>query len=91
MSHVGQVPSKKTIILVGLLGCLLTSAAGITGSMLLAGWGLSGGWPEWIRRLATGYPCASLVVWLIFPTLIPRMTHWLEARRSKNESRLESW
>ena len=71
-------PSRKTIVLVGLVGCLLTSVAGVTGSMLLSGWGAAGGWVEWAKRLAWGYPGACLVVLLVFPVLVPRLTQHLE-------------
>jgi hypothetical protein len=42
---------------------------------------VSGGWLEWSKRLALGYPCACLVVLLIFPLLVPRLTQRLEANR----------
>lgn len=74
------LPSKKTIILVGMGGCFLTSLAGITGVMLLAGWEVSGGWLEWARRMGVGYPCACLVVLSVFPYLVPRLTTYLEAK-----------
>jgi hypothetical protein len=76
-----NMPSRKTIILVGLVGCFLTSVAGVTGSMLMSGWVNSGGWLEWSKRLALGYPCACLVVLGIFPVLIPWLTQLLEATR----------
>lgn len=75
------VPTRKTIIMVGLVGCFLTSVAGVTGSMVLSGWSASGGWMEWGRRLTLGYPCACLVVLTVFPVLVPRMTQWLERPR----------
>ena len=78
MTNSLTTPSTKTIILVGLLGCFLTSVAGVTGSMLISGWDISGGWPEWSKRLGLGYPCASLVVLLVFPLLVPKMTRFLE-------------
>ena len=73
------MPSRKTIILVGLFGCLLTSMAGVTGCMLINGWAVSGGWLEWTKRLAWGYPCACLVVVGVFPFMVPRLTIRLEA------------
>ena len=80
MANALSVPSTKTIILVGLAGCLLTSVAGVSGAMLMSGWELSGGWSEWARRLGLGYPCACLVVLLVFPRLVPKMTRFLEQR-----------
>ena len=79
MTPTFNVPSRRTIILVGLVGCLLTSVAGVTGAMLIAGWHESGGGPEWAKRLAFGYPCACLVVMGVFPLLVPRLTQRLEA------------
>ena len=80
MANSPNIPSTKTIILVGLLGCLLTSVAGVSGSMLISGWDMAGGWAEWIKRLALGYPCACLVVLSVFPRLVPKVTRLLEAR-----------
>lgn len=81
MDRTIAVPSKKTIILVGLGGCFLTSLAGVSGVMLMAGWEASGGWVEWAKRLGVGYPCACLVVLSVFPYLVPRLTAYLEAKR----------
>jgi hypothetical protein len=74
------MPSKTTIILVGLIGCFLTSLAGVTGAMLFSGWASSGGWVEWSRRILIGYPCACLVVLTVFPFLVPRLTIYFERR-----------
>lgn len=60
MANALIVPSTKTIVLVGLAGCLLTSVAGVSGAMLISGWELSGGWSEWARRLGLGYPCGAV-------------------------------
>jgi hypothetical protein len=76
-----NLPSRKTIILVGLVGCFLTSVAGVTGAMLISGWHEAGGWHEWAKRLALGYPCACLVVLSIFPFLVPQLTQRLETIR----------
>ncbi len=76
-------PSIKTIILVGFAGCFLTSLAGVSGSMLISGWEISGGWSEWIKRLGLGYPCACLVVLLVFPIMVPKMTRLLESQRNQ--------
>ncbi len=78
MANAMNTPSTKTIILVGLLGCFLTSVAGVSGSMLISYWGASGGWLEWIKRLGLGYPCACLVVLSVFPRMVPKMTRFLE-------------
>jgi hypothetical protein len=80
MENSSTRPSKKSIILVGLVGCFLTSLAGVTGAMLLSGFAQSGGWAEWLKRLSLGYPCACVVVLLIFPHLVPTMTAHLESR-----------
>ena len=79
MTTLTHMPSRKTIVLVGLVGCFLTSVAGITGSLLISGWAASGGWLEWSRRLAWGYPCACGVVVGVFPFLVPWLTRRLEA------------
>lgn len=78
MANSLTTPSIKTIILVGLSGCFLTSLAGVSGSMLISGWDISGGWSEWIKRLGLGYPCACLVVLSVFPHMVPKMTRFLE-------------
>lgn len=81
MTTAVNMPSRQTIILVGLVGCFLTSVAGVTGAMLIAGWQVSGGGLEWAKRLALGYPCACLVVLGVFPVLVPRLTQRLESKR----------
>ncbi len=78
MANAMNTPSTKTVILVGLLGCFLTSVAGVSGSMLMSGWVASGGWLEWIKRLGLGYPCACLVVLSVFPRMVPKMPRLLE-------------
>lgn len=80
MANSLTTPSTKTIILVGLLGCFFTSVAGVSGSMLISGWDISGGWSEWIKRLGLGYPCACLVVLSVFPRMVPKMTRFLEGQ-----------
>jgi len=79
MTAVVNMPSRKTIILVGLIGCFLTSLAGISGSMLIIGWSASGGWVEWMKRLGLGYPFSCLIVFFIFPAMIPRLNQLLES------------
>ena len=78
-----KMPSRRTIVLVGLVGCFLTSLSGVTGAMLISGWHESGGGPEWAKRLALGYPCACLVVLVLFPVLVPKLTQRLEAHRAE--------
>lgn len=82
-----HMPARKTIVLVGLVGCFLTSVAGITGAMLISGWAASGGWLEWSRRLAWGYPCACGVVVGVFPVLVPWLTRRLEAQADTQPDR----
>jgi len=78
--------NKKTIVMVGLIGCLLTSMAGITGLMVLRGWSEQGGWQEWISRLMISYPFSCLVVLIVFPAMIPKLTLLLDSfgNRGKN-------
>ncbi len=85
MTTAVPTPSHKTIVLVGLVGCFLTSIAGITGAMLLSGWQASGGWSEWSHRLALGYPCSCLVVLSLFPVLVPRLNQFFERTRPPAE------
>jgi hypothetical protein len=80
MANSMNTPSTKTIILVGLFGCFLTSVAGVSGAMLFSGWDASGGWSEWVKRLGLSYPCACLVVLSIFPRMVPKMTRFLEGQ-----------
>jgi len=76
---------KKTIIWVGLIGCLLTSMAGITGLMVLRGWTEQGGWQEWISRVLISYPCSSLVVLFVFPVMVPKLTFLFDSDAKKDE------
>lgn len=71
---------KIIIILVGLVGCFLTSLTGSTAVMLAKGWDSQGGMPELIYRLCIGYPAASIVVFLVFPYLIPKLTGALDKK-----------
>jgi len=77
-----------TIICVGLVGCLLTSIAGISGSMLMRGWDSQGGWSEWLTRLAISYPFSCLVVVIFFPVMIPKLNAFFESIRIFNKSDL---
>jgi len=65
------------VILIGLVGCLLTSTAGTVGYMIYCGWETQGGWPELFHRLSISYPCSSLVVFFIFPWLVPKLTRYI--------------
>jgi hypothetical protein len=67
-----------TIIAVGLVGCLLTSMAGIAAVMLSYGWAAAGGWREWLHRLGIAYPAASILVLVVFPWLVPRLSALVE-------------
>lgn len=64
------------IICVGLIGCFLTSVTGVTAVMLIRGWTAQGGWAEWAKRIAIGYPASTSVVFLIFPWMVPRLTKY---------------
>lgn len=62
---------SKTLIVIGVLGCLLTSMAGISAVMFFDGWHISGGFTEFFRRLGIAYPFACIVVIAVFPWMIP--------------------
>lgn len=64
------------IICVGLIGCFLTSVTGVTAVMLFRGWSEQGGWGEWAKRIAIGYPASTTIVFLIFPWMVPRLTKY---------------
>lgn len=64
------------IICVGLIGCFLTSVTGVTAVMLFRGWTEQGGWIEWARRIAIGYSASTLIVFSIFPSMVPRLTKY---------------
>lgn len=66
-----SINQSATVILIGLVGCLLTSMTGIAAVMVSYGWSQSGGWREWLHRLGIAYPAASIVVILVFPWLVP--------------------
>jgi hypothetical protein len=71
---------KIIIILVGLVGCFLTSLTGSTVVMLAKGWDSQGGFSELIYRLSVGYSASSVIVFLVFPFLIPKLTTTLEKK-----------
>ena len=64
------------IICVGLIGCFMTSITGVTAVMLFRGWTEQGGWIEWSKRIAIGYPASTLVVFLVFPWMVPKLTKY---------------
>ena len=71
---------KVIIIIVGLVGCFLTSLTGSTAVMLAKGWNNQGGLAELLYRLSIGYPAACIVVFLVFPYLIPKLTVALDKK-----------
>jgi hypothetical protein len=71
---------KMIIIIVGLVGCLLTSLTGIAAVMISKNWSLQGGWSEFFLRLSISYPASCCVVVLIFPALVPRLTRFFDQR-----------
>ena len=75
---------KQTIIiiLVGLVGCFLTSLTGVTAIMLTKGWTTQGGFEELLTRLSISYPASCCVVVFIFPFLIPKLTGLLNKHLS---------
>lgn len=74
----------KSIILIGMVGCFLTSLAGISAVMVFKGWASQGGWHEWLLRAAVGYSAALTIVVGLFPFLIPKLTVYLEKKLSEN-------
>ena len=71
--------STRAVIGVGLVGCFLTSVAGVSAVMMFSGWALQGGWAEWARRIAIAYPAASVVVVTVFPWLVPKLMKFFMA------------
>lgn len=65
--------STRAVIGVGLVGCFLTSVAGVSAVMFFSGWALHGGWTEWARRLSIAYPAACIVFFVVFPWLVPKL------------------
>ena len=58
---------------VGLIGCFLTSVAGVSSVMIFNGWAVQGGWTEWVKRIAIAYSAASVVVFAVFPLLVSKL------------------
>jgi hypothetical protein len=64
------------IICVGLIGCFLTSVTGVTAVMLFRGWTEQGGWIEWAKRIGIGYPASTLIVFSVFPWMVPKLNRY---------------
>lgn len=76
--------SSRAVIGVGLIGCFLTSVAGVSAVMFVTGWAAQGGWPEWAKRIAIAYPAASVVVFAVFPWLVPKlMAFFMDSAKSE--------
>jgi len=61
----------------GLVGCLLSSLTGSIAVVLDEGWAKQGGFPELLHRFIIGYPASCLVVFFVFPVIVPKITHLL--------------
>lgn len=72
----GWAKRSYPIIFVGLIGCFLTSVTGVTAVMLFRGWTEQGGWIEWAKRIGIGYPASTLIVFLVFPWMVPKLTQY---------------
>jgi hypothetical protein len=79
-----SINQSTTVILVGLVSCLLTSMTGIAAVMLSYGWSQSGGGREWLHRLSIAYPAASIVVVAVFPWLVPWLAGVVERYFTKS-------
>ena len=73
------------IICVGLIGCFLTSVTGVTAVMLFRGWTEQGGLVEWLKRIAIGYPASTLIVFFVFPWMVPKLTNYFGKNISKHK------
>ena len=71
---------KIIIILIGLVGCFLTSLTGSIAVMLNKGWVAQGGFPELMHRFSIGYPASCLVVFFVFPVIVPKITQLLDQK-----------
>jgi hypothetical protein len=71
---------KIIIILIGLVGCFLTSLTGSITVMLNKGWVAQGGFPELLHRFSIGYPASCLVVFFVFPVIVPKITQLLDQK-----------
>jgi sterol desaturase/sphingolipid hydroxylase (fatty acid hydroxylase superfamily) len=78
-----KIPKQtKSIILLGMVGCFLTSVTGISAVMIFKGWAAQGGWPEWLLRVTVGYSAALTVVVGFFPFIVPKLTVYFEKKLS---------
>lgn len=68
------------IILVGLVGCFLTSLTGSIAIMMNKGWEAQGGFPELLHRLSIGYPASCFIVFFVFPVIVPKLTQLLDQK-----------
>lgn len=68
---------KIIIILIGFVGCFLTSLTGSIAVMLNKGWATQEGFPELLHRFSIGYPASCLVVFFVFPFMVPKITQLL--------------
>ena len=48
--------------------------------MLVKGWDNQGGFSELLYRMCIAYPAACVVVFLVFPYLVPNLTAALEKK-----------
>lgn len=71
---------KIIIILVGLVGCFLTSLTGSIAVMMDKGWSSQGGFSELVNRLSVGYPASCLIVFFVFPVIVPKITQLLDQK-----------
>ena len=71
---------KIIIILIGLIGCFLTSLTGSIAVMLNKGWAAQGGFPELLHRFSIGYPASCLVVFFVFPVIVPKIAQLLDQK-----------
>lgn len=67
------------IVCVGLIGCFMTSVTGVTAVMLIRGWTEQGGWIEWGKRISIGFPASTLIVFLVFPWMVPKLTQYFSS------------
>ncbi len=79
-----RVNKQKIIIiligLIGLIGCFLTSLTGSIAVMLNKGWAAQGGFPELLHRFSIGYPASCLVVFFVFPVIVPKIAQLLDQK-----------
>lgn len=71
---------KIIIILIGFVGCFLTSLTSSIAVMLNKGWVAQGGFPELLHRFSIGYPASCLVVFFVFPVIVPKITQLLDQK-----------